>query len=280
MRMYKNISRTAVLGIGLSLLCGAPVSAQIQPPNTKPDIQSAAIKRAATIPVEQNWAHILKTYVRSDKSVLNRFDYAALKANPKDMASLDGYLKHAASRRPSKMSKDAAMAYWANLYNALTVQVVTQNYPVTSIRKIRTGFRAGPWRRDLITVEGKTLTLDNIEHDIMRPTYKTPLVHYMVNCASIGCPNLKATPWTAATLTQDQEAAARVFINSPRGAVIDGDRLQVSSIYKWFKKDFGGTEAGVLSHLRTYANPELAMALKRRKKIDKYAYDWDVNAPK
>ena len=171
------------------------------------------------------------------------------------------------------------MAYWANLYNALTVQIVTENYPVKSIRDIKSGWRAGPWKRDLVTVEGETLSLDNIEHDIMRPTYGTPLVHYMVNCASVGCPNLKETPWQAETLDADLDQAARAFINSPRGVNSNKGRLQVSSIYKWFDDDFGGSQQGVLNHLAQYADEDVAAKLLGRKKIDKFDYNWGVNAP-
>ncbi len=225
------------------------------------------------------WAHLLTNHTDMSADGLTRFDYAALKASPKNMTLLGNYINTLAAQTPSAMSRNEAMAYWANLYNALTVQVVTENYPVASIRKIKSGYRAGPWKRKLVTVEGNELSLDNIEHDIMRPTFKTPLVHYMVNCASIGCPNLKATPWQAATLEADQEAAARAYINSPRGARFDKGRLRASSIYRWFSKDFGGGEAGVLAHLKLYANEDLRARLNTKQKIDKYDYDWGVNAP-
>ena len=231
------------------------------------------------------WAFILDRYISHnndglDNGGLAQFDYAKLKNTPADMDGLNAYITHMTQQKPSELSRNDAMAYWANFYNALTVQVVTQNYPVKSIRKIKSGYRAGPWKRKLVTVEGNELSLDNIEHDILRPTYKTPLVHYMVNCASIGCPNLKATPWQGATLIADQEAAARAYINSSRGVKISDNRLQVSKIYKWFKVDFGDNTAGVLAHLSEYAATDLRAALEGRRKIDKYTYDWAVNAPK
>ncbi|MCF6219547.1 MAG: DUF547 domain-containing protein [Robiginitomaculum sp.] len=226
------------------------------------------------------WGDILTRYLHDGADGLTRFDYAALKASAGDTENLGKYIDHLASQKPSAMPPNDAIAYWANLYNALTVQVVAENYPVKSIRKIKSGYRAGPWKRDLVMVEGRELSLDNIEHDIMRPTYQTPMVHYMVNCASIGCPNLKITPWTSENLAATQEIAARAYINSPRGAKFSNGRLQVSSIYKWFKADFGGNTAGVLAHLRQYADADLLAQLEGRKKIDKYAYDWDVNAPK
>ncbi len=231
-------------------------------------------------PVADYWEILLRQYTRENTDGLVQFDYGALNNTPASMAMLGAYIDKLAAEKPSKMQRNEALVYWANLYNALTVQVVAQNYPVSSIRKIKTGFRAGPWKRKLVTVEGQELSLDDVEHGIMRPTFKTPLVHYMVNCASIGCPNLKTTPWHSTNLAAELEQAARDYINSPHGVAIDKDRLQASSIYKWFKEDFGGNDAGVLSHIRKYANEELLAALKGRTKINKYAYDWDINAPK
>lgn len=230
-------------------------------------------------PASAYWDTILGRYTSKDNG-LTRFDYAGLKASADDMANLGAYIDFLASEKPSEMNRGEAMAYWANLYNALTVQVVAENYPVKSIRKIKSGFRAGPWKRKLVTVEGKQLSLDNIEHDIMRPTFNTPLVHYMVNCASVGCPNLNIEAWKSADLEAKLEMAARAYVNSPRGVRIEKGRLKVSSIYKWFDDDFGGNQAGVLAHLRQYANDDLLAKLDGRTKIDKYAYDWDVNAPK
>ena len=225
------------------------------------------------------WRNVLVNHTNRDMDGLVRFDYAGLKAAPNDLAALSRYIDELAVQKPSTFGRNDAMVYWANLYNALTVQIVAENYPVKSIRKIKSGFLPGPWKKDLVTVEGESLSLDNIEHDIMRPTYQTPLVHYMVNCASVGCPNLKETPWQAATLDADLETAARDFINSPRGVMTNKGRLQVSSIYKWFQKDFGGTEKGVLEHMAQYAHEDIAAKLLGRTKIDKFDYDWGVNAP-
>ena len=175
------------------------------------------------------------------------------------------------------MSKNQALAYWANLYNAVTVDVIIDNYPVTSIRKIRSGFSIGPWKADRVTVNGQRLSLNNIEHDIMRKKFPSPLVHYMVNCASVGCPNLKDGLWHASTLDVDSKAAAESFVNSPRGARITSKGLQVSEIYKWFESDFGGSKDGVVRHIRQYAGPELAAAIDGGAKIRGYEYDWNLN---
>ena len=266
------------------LLLEKPVRiAQVEPvaSTSKSTVQDTMKSGSKMTPSAPNlWRNVLVNHTNKSPDGLVRFDYAGLQASPNDTAALDQYIQELAAQKPSTFERKEAMAYWANLYNALTVQIVAENYPVTSIRKIKSGLLPGPWKKKLVTVEGEKLSLDNIEHDIMRPTYQTPLVHYMVNCASIGCPNLKETPWQAETLDADLDVAARAFINSPRGVTTDKGRLQVSSIYKWFQKDFGGNQQGVLEHLAQYADEDVAAKLLGRSKIDKFDYDWDINAPK
>ena len=212
-------------------------------------------------------------------------DFGRWAINQADRAALNTYVGDLAAQRPSTYSRDRAFAYWANLYNAVTLQVILENYPIRSIRDIRsegTGLdpRAllGPWRTKRVTVEGRRLSLDDIEHAIMRPTFRDPRVHYAVNCASIGCPNLMPRAWRAETLNADLDAAARAYINHARGVRVDANgAVQVSSIYRWFRADFGTTDANVLVHLRRYASPDLARRLNGATRIAGHSYDWALN---
>ena len=223
---------------------------------------------------------LLSRYVLVSADGVNRVDYARWANSQADRAALDAYVEDLAAQRPSTFARDRAFAYWANLYNAITLQVVLDRYPVSSIRDIKSEglfdpkAYTGPWRTKRVKVEGREYSLDDIENDVMRPTYKDPRVHYSVNCASLGCPNLPTKPWAAATLDASLDAAARDFVNHPRGvAVIGPKKLKVSSIYKWFKDDFGG-DAGVLAHLRKYAGPKLLSALDAGATIAEDNYDW------
>lgn len=236
---------------------------------------------------EDVYKALLEKYVTTGPNGVNLVDYAKWKASKADLSNLEGYLSHLQSRKPSAMDHKEAFAFWVNLYNAQTLKVILDNYPVKSIRDIpSTGaglfdFKAysGPWRTKLMTIEGQKLSLDDIEHEILRPKFKDPRVHYAVNCASIGCPNLKRSPWTADTLDADLDAAAKAFINHRRAASIrkpDG-ALFVSSIYNWFKADFGGNDQGVITHLRKYAAPPLAKALAIQTSIAGHDYDWTLN---
>ena len=171
------------------------------------------------------------------------------------------------------------MAYWINLYNALTIFVIVPRYPVASIKDIKSGIvDFGPWNLELFPLQGEKLTLNQIEHGILRPIWKDPRIHYAVNCASIGCPNLSPETFRSDNLERLLEQAAVDYINHPRGAQVEDDELVVSSIYDWFMEDFGGAHTGVFAHLKQYANPELADILDNYSDFDD-DYDWNLNAP-
>lgn len=227
---------------------------------------------------------LLARYVSLHEDGVNRVAYARWRASAADMARLNAVIDAFAAQRPSAMSRSVAFAYWANLYNAITLKVVLDRYPVNSIRDIRSDgvlfdpqAFIGPWRTRRVSVEGRRLSLDNIEHDTLRPLVRDPRVHYAVNCASIGCPNLQPRAWSADTLEQDLDAAARAFVNHPRGARIANASLRVSSIYEWFKEDFGGNDAGVIAHLRGFAEPALRTQLNGATRISGHDYDWALN---
>ncbi|MEJ2121858.1 MAG: DUF547 domain-containing protein [Alphaproteobacteria bacterium] len=224
------------------------------------------------------WGHFLKRYVARGADGINRVAYA--KVTQADKQSLDAYVGRLAATKVSRLSRAEQRAYWINLYNALTLKVVLARYPVASIRDIDISpglFADGPWDRKLVTIEGTKVSLNDIEHRILRPIWRDPRIHYALNCASLGCPNLRRDAYTAANTEALLEAGARDYVNSRRGVTIDGSGLTVSSIYVWFKPDFGGSDAGVIAHLRRYAAPGLAKKLGRTSSIRRHVYDWKLN---
>ena len=222
------------------------------------------------------WDAFLARYLSTDPDGLNRVAYRRVTAT--DRAALDDYISRLEAVPISTHNKPEQFAYWVNLYNAVTVRTVLDAYPVDSIREINDGLLSpGPWDRDLVTVEGQSVTLNDIESRILRPLWQDPRAHYVLNCASVGCPNLDETALRGNGLEPRLEAAARRYINNPRGVrITDGD-LVVSSIYIWFQGDFGGSESAVLSHLSTYAEEDLKRALANGAEIDGYEYDWSLN---
>ena len=224
------------------------------------------------------WDALLKRYVRTDKTGLNRFAYGRM--TDSDKARLSGYVNKLTKMKITGFTRDEQLAYWLNLYNSLTIKVIVDHYPVRSIRDIDISpgiFSNGPWGRKLVRVEGRELSLDDIEHRILRPIWRDPRIHYGVNCASIGCPNLQDRAFTGKNAGKLLNIGARQYINSPRGVSISKDKVTVSKIYSWFPYDFGNSEKGVLLHLIKYADPKLAAQLRKLGRIHDAEYDWGLN---
>jgi hypothetical protein len=224
------------------------------------------------------WTVFLGRYLRPSPDGISRLAYASVTAG--DRQALSAYLAALASVAVSRLSRAEQFAFWVNLYNALTVKIVLDAYPVRSIRDIAISpglFTRGPWDAKRATIEGVALTLNDIEHRILRPIWRDARIHYAVNCASLGCPNLMASAFAASTLDAALERLARDYVNHPRGATIVADRLVASSLYAWFAEDFGGDDAAVIAHLRRHAELALADRLGGFARIDDFVYDWALN---
>ena len=234
---------------------------------------------ASTATIDHSpWDRLLATYVVRGRDGIARFAYG--RVTEADRAVLDAYVGGLAATPISRYARPDQRAYWINLYDALTVQVVLDHYPVASIMDIDISpglFAKGPWDRKLLEIEGEPVSLNDIEHRILRPIWRDPRLHYALNCASLGCPNLAPTAYTAANGEAMLDAGARAYVNHPRGARIDDGRLTVSSLYAWYQEDFGGNDAGIIAHLRRYAAPPLATALAGIDTIADHAYDWSLN---
>jgi hypothetical protein len=225
------------------------------------------------------WDEFLKKYlIAPHPSGINRVRYAAVAIE--DRRALDGYLRNLQSLRVSGYNRAEQKAYWINLYNALTVNVILSRFPVKSIRDINISpglFSSGPWGAKLFTVEGEKLSLDDIEHRILRPIWKDNRVHYAVNCASLGCPNLRPSAYTGENMESLLEKGAREYVNHSRGVGVRNGKLRVSSIYVWFQEDFGGTAEGLMEHWQKYAAEGLANVLRNYSGSLEHGYDWRLN---
>jgi hypothetical protein len=241
------------------------------------DRWSASGKEKAAI-AHASWDEFLGRNVKAGKDGINRIAYG--KVSAADRKALDAYVRGLQDVPIRKYPRAEQRAYWINLYNATTVKVVLDHYPVESITKINISpglFAKGPWKKKLLTVEGEPVSLDDIEHRILRPIWQDPRTHYSVNCASVGCPNLPARAFTPANMEELLDEGARAYVNHPRGARVSKGELTVSSIYVWFQADFGGGEGGVIEHLKKYAAPPLAKQLRDVREIDGHEYDWALN---
>lgn len=223
------------------------------------------------------WARFLARYVELGPDGINRVAYH--KVTEADRAMLENYLAALGQTSVKALNRDEQLAYWINFYNALTVKVVLDHYPVASIRDIDISpglFADGPWDAALVSVDGAALSLNDMEHRILRPIWKDARVHYAINCASIGCPNLQTFAFEGDKIDPMLEEVAVEYVNHPRGVAIENGKLIVSSIYSWFEADFGGEE-GVLKHIRATAGLALKERLADVRSIDGDAYDWSLN---
>ncbi len=220
----------------------------------------------------------LDNYLISDDTGVNLVKYGRVSAKQKQ--GLEHYLRQLQQQDPRSLNQLEQKAYWVNLYNALTLQLIIDNYPVTSIKKLGDSlFSFGPWDDELATIAGKKLSLNDIEHKILRPIWQDPRIHYAVNCASYSCPNLASKVYTASNLEPLLEQQARDYINHSRGVSFNQEELQLSSIYHWYKEDFG-TFDQLLAHLNNYAEPGLAKQLSKVTKGYDHDYDWSLNSSK
>ena len=267
--------------VALSLLATAFLAAACAPPQPERISGWDVSDESNVEPIDHGpWQDILDGYVDPDPKGVNVLDYAALADSSDDMSKLAAYLEHLEGIDPRVFCRAEQMAYWINFYNARTVKMVLDSYPVDTIREIHQGDvpMTGPWGDVCANVAGQDLTLDQIEHEILRPIWRDKRIHYAVNCAAYSCPQLIETAFTAANTESLLEAGARAYVNSARGVdVVDDEFIVLSSIYKWYPEDFGDSEESVIEHLTQYADGELAAFLEGFEGAIDYDYDWKLN---
>lgn len=275
-KLISLLGRGAVLLLAALLLAAAPATAA---PEAELWPRWLTHQPGSSLAVDHAvWDDFLSRYLRRGTDGIMRVNYG--RVSPADRKSLEAYLDALAATPIGKLDRPEQLALWINLYNALTIRTVLDHYPIGSIRDVDISpglFEDGPWGKKLIAVEGEPLSLDDIEHRILRPIWRDPRLHYALNCAALGCPDLHPAAFTAPILESQLDEAARAYVNHPRGARIDSGDLIVSSIYVWYAADFGGGEVSIIAHLRRYADAALDRALAGRSNIDKDSYDWALN---
>ena len=215
------------------------------------------------------YERLLKQYV--NQGVV---DYRGFK---NEEAVLDQYLKVLENTESRKLSGSERFAFYVNAYNAWTIKLILSAYPGLKSIKELGGFLSTPWKKKIARIDGDMLTLDAIEHDILRKQFKDPRVHFVVNCASQGCPPLRPEPYQGNILDRQLEEMTAAFLNDPSRNYLKGNTLSVSSIFKWFAEDFNND---IVGYFEKYAREDLKKRLEAiRDKIEiKYLdYDWALN---
>jgi len=204
-----------------------------------------------------------------------RFDYAGLK---NDRSGLDRYLDSVAAVKKSEFqqwSDGDRLAFLINLYNAATVRLVIDHYPVKSIREI--GGSQGPWKLPVVRVFGGKVTLDHLEHEMIRAEFREPRIHFAVNCASVGCPPLLDEAFTGVKLELQLRKQTADFMKDRSVNRLEGGSLRLSALFDWFKEDFVRPAGSVEKFVAPYFPERDAKKILAGVKIEYGDYDWSLN---
>lgn len=230
----------------------------------------AKVRKADTAPDHTAWTKLLKKLVNENGDV----DYLGFMAHK---AELQAYLQTLSDHHPDpdKWTEEEQLAYWINAYNAFTVELIIDNYPLESIKDIKRWnipFLNTPWTIKFIKLGGKKYNLDAIEHKILRKQFNEPRIHFAIVCASISCPRLLNEAYTADRLNEQLDLQARHFINTLSKNRISADKLELSKLFSWFSGDF--TENGTLiEYLNKYADVQINPDAE----ISYLDYNWKLN---
>lgn len=261
----------------LAALVTVFLSALLPLPFARPAYAKAPIVRS-TSPIDLAlYARLLLAHTRPVKSLAGTaVDYVSLMRS-KELDTLVAQLKAA---RPSTLGHNARLAFWINAYNILTLDLVRRNHPVASIKDIGSFF-SPVWKIELATIEGSAISLDTIEHEILRKE-GDPRIHGAIVCASKSCPPLLRRPFRPETLDADLDFAMRAWLKSPaKGVAIDraAKEVRVSKIFQWFETDFEA-KGGVRATIARYVSPADAVWLRgpgRHATFRYFEYDWSLN---
>jgi hypothetical protein len=216
------------------------------------------------------YADLLNKYVK-DRVV----NYRGFKNEEK---RLDEYLKVLEGTDTGKLSRNEQLAFYINAYNATTIKFILSAYPgVKSIRDLGGRIFDRAFSKKIVRIEGKTISLDDLEHGIIRPRFKEQRVHFAVNCASKSCPPLLPEPYQASILDQQLDDSTRAFLNDAERNRLEGKRLYVSKIFKWFAEDFNDDVVGFFLRLADAEIKEKLTADKDKIKVKYLDYDWSLN---
>jgi len=212
---------------------------------------------------------IFDSLLQKNVDKTGRVDYQSLKNNE---TLLDNYLAYIQNNEPTKdWSSNKKKAFWINTYNAYTIKIILNNYPLKSIRDIKIDGKTA-WKIPFVKVGKKRYTLDQIEHKILRKKFNDPRIHVGINCASVSCPRLWNFAFTEDNIASSLDNLMKEFINNTTRNKISKNNLEISEIFNWFSKDFmkNGT---IINYLNTYA----AIKISEKASIKYLTYDWSLN---
>ncbi|WP_431133841.1 DUF547 domain-containing protein [Psychroserpens mesophilus] len=222
--------------------------------------ENTSVKTKNQVLDHSSWDDLLRKYVADNGNV----DYKGFQAESK---KLKDYIDYLASKVPAKdWSVNQQLAYFINVYNANTIKLIIDNYPLKSIKDIN-----NPWRKNRLKIGEKDYSLADIENGILRKMNE-PKIHFAINCASYSCPKLLNTAYTSENVQELMERATREFINNSDKNILSTNNPKLSEIFKWYKSDF--TENGsLIDYINQYADTKIS----NKAKVDYLDYNWNLN---
>lgn len=225
------------------------------------------------------WQKILEKFVVEHESGINRFDYEGLKEDGESNESLIEYVLQTSEVDPRRYTKSEQLAYWINMYNALVVYLVTSQFPLKSFEEIRlAGPDTEPWDLKIANMQDHRLSLSEIRNDILLPIWGDNRIHFALSDASLGGPNLAKEAFRSDNVEELLESGVSTYLNHSRGVSIKNGELTVSSLFEWYKGDFGGNDEEVITYLRSHTEASLSNQLGEFALFET-SYDWRVNSP-
>lgn len=212
------------------------------------------------------WDKLTRKHINTEGKV----NYAGFLSDKKD---LEQYLRELQELHKEIVdwNKKKQLAYWINLYNAVTVKLIVDNYPVSSITDLEGG---KPWDTQLVELSGTAYTLNAIENKIIRPLFNEPRIHFAVNCAAKSCPKILNKAWTEHNLERSLTAQTEAFLSNKEQNSLDENEIIISKIFEWYKVDFGSTNENIIQFINRYSE----IAVSKTASVNYNEYDWTLNS--
>ena len=223
--------------------------------------------------IHEPWNQVLTTYVRD--GIVN---YRGIKEHQSDRQKLDTYLDTLGKADSSAFSKEELLAFWINAYNAFTIKLILDHYPVRSIKDIPHAWEQKAWR-----AAGQLMSLNDIENIKLRKELRDPRIHFAIVCASKGCPDMQNRAYRADTVKQMLDDIGRSFFRQPKNFQTEQSgstlNLHLSRIFQWYGTDFGQTDKDLIAAILPFLPKDAAAAITRAQKIEitYIEYDWSLN---
>lgn len=272
-RVIMNVIGRVVFGCSLVVLMAISMNASAAPKAVMIEFWNDVEPSSGLKMNHTRWDGLLKKYVNdTHESGVNRFDYDRVTETDKKI--LSDYLAYLQQMDPRQLNRPRQKAFWLNLYNATIVWVILESEPKESIKSI-----GRLWRNNRLVIARQKMSLDDIQHGVLRPLYKDPRIHFGLSAGTVGSGDILPEAYNMDNVEELLERnTKRFFTKTNKGVSVEDGVMVVSTIMKWYKKDFGSNDLMMKAFIKKYVNPEMERLIDQTRKTS-YQYDWTLNKP-